>query len=132
MEMDTIPPSSSPRQEIAHLWALDVLIVAGLSLLAWLGYFATPQFAANLPQDGVDFAVPAVNLLEHGRLLVSAYGHDFPSAHPCGTSLLLLPSYVLRGHFLGNGIYSIFFCAFGAIALTYVIGAQLSGRLCGW
>ena len=129
--MNTVPLWSTFRQKIAHSWALDVLIVVGLLLLAWLGYFATPQFAANLPQDGVDFAVPAVNLLERGRFVVSAYGHDFPSAHPFGTSLLLLPSYMVCGHFPGNGIYSIFCCAFGAIALTYVIGVWLGGRLCG-
>jgi 4-amino-4-deoxy-L-arabinose transferase-like glycosyltransferase len=129
--MNTIPLSSSLSRKIDHPWLVDVLIVAGLLLLAWLGYFATAEFAANLPQDGVDFAVPAVNLLERGRLVASAYGHDFPSAHPFGTSLLLLPSYILRGHFLGNGIYSIFCCAFGAIALTYAIGVRLGGRLCG-
>ena len=129
--MNTVTLWSTFRQKIAHSWALDVLIVVGLLLLAWLGYFATPQFAANLPQDGVDFAMPAVNLLERGRLVVSAYGHDFPSAHPFGTSLLLLPSYMVLGHFPGNGIYSIFCCAFGAIALTYVIGVWLGGRLCG-
>ena len=103
--MNTIPLSLNLRKEIARSWILDVLIVVGLLLLTWRGYFATPQFAANLPQDGVDFAAPAVNLLEHGRLVASAYGHDFPSAHPFGPSLLLLPSYFLRGHFLGNGIY---------------------------
>jgi 4-amino-4-deoxy-L-arabinose transferase-like glycosyltransferase len=129
--MNAAPLSSSLRKEIVNPWVLDVLIVVGLLLLAWFGYFVTPEFAANLPQDGVDFAVPAVNLLERGRLVSSAYGHDFPSAHPFGTSLLLLPSYVLRGHFLGNGIYSIFCCAFGAIALTYAIGTRLGGRLCG-
>jgi 4-amino-4-deoxy-L-arabinose transferase-like glycosyltransferase len=131
IEMNTIPLLSGLRKEIAHSWALDVLIVVGLLLLAWLGYFATPRFAANLPQDGVDFAVPAVNLLERGRLAVSAYGHDFPSAHPFGTSLLLLPSYMVLGHFLGNGIYSLFCCAFGTIALTYIIGKWLGGRVCG-
>jgi 4-amino-4-deoxy-L-arabinose transferase-like glycosyltransferase len=130
--MNTDPLSSSPRQATPHPRALvDVLIVAGLLLLAWLGYFVTPQFAANLPQDGVDFAVQAVNLLERGRLVVSAYGHDFASAHPFGTSLLLLPSYMVLGHFPGNGVYSIFFCAFGTIALTYAIGVRLGGRLCG-
>src|ERR1700691_3523995 len=115
IEMNAAPLSSSLRKEIAHPWAVDILIVVGLLLLAWLGYFVTPESAANLPQDGVDFAVPAVNFLERGRLVSSAYGHDFPSAHPFGTSLLLLPSYMLRGHFLGNGIYSMFCCAFGAI-----------------
>ena len=131
IEINTIPLLSGLRKEIAHSWAMDVLIVVGLLLLAWLGYFATPRFAANLPQDSVDFAVPAVNLLERGRLAVSAYGHDFPSAHPFGTSLLLLPSYLVLGHFLGNGVYSLFCCAFGTIALTYAIGARLGGRLCG-
>ncbi len=131
MEMNSAALSSSLRKAITTSWALDVLIVAGLLLVAWLGYFATTQFAANLPQDGVDFAVPAVNLLERGRLAVSAYGHDFPSAHPFGTSLLLLPSYMVLGHFLGNGIYSLFCCALGTIALTYVVGKWLGGRVCG-
>lgn len=119
------------RKEINVPWAVDVLIIAALCLVAWLGYFATPQFAADLPQDGVDFAVSALNLLERGRLAVSAYGHDFPSRHPFGTSLLLLPSYMILGHFLGNGIYSLFCCAFGTIALTYALGVRLGGRLCG-
>ncbi len=131
IEMNTTPFSSGLRKAMAHSWALDILIVVGLLLVGWLVHFVTTQSAANLPQDGVDFAVPAVNLLERGRLVVSAYGHDFPPGHPFGTALLLLPSYMVLGHFLGNGIYSIFCCAFGAIALTYVIGAWLGGRLCG-
>jgi len=45
IEMNTIPLLSGLRKEIAHSWAMDVLIVVGLLLLAWLGYFATPRFA---------------------------------------------------------------------------------------
>lgn len=131
VEMNTIPLSSSLRKEIGHPWVLDALLVVGLWLLAWLGYFATPESAADLPQDALDYAVSAVNFLERGRLVISAYGHDYPSAHPFGTSLLLLPSYVVLGHFFGNGIYSLFCCAFGAIGLTYAIGVRLGGRLCG-
>jgi 4-amino-4-deoxy-L-arabinose transferase-like glycosyltransferase len=129
--MNPITRWSNLKSRIAVSWVFDMLIVMGLLVVAWLGYFATPKFAANLPQDSVDFAVPALNLLERGRLAVSAYGHDFPSAHPFGTSLLLLPSYMILGHFLGNGIYSVFCCAFGTIALTYLIGVWLGGRLCG-
>jgi len=131
MEMNTTSLTSRLRKAVTDPWAVDVLIIAGLCLVAWLGYVVTPQFAADLPQDGVDFAVPALNLLERGRLAVSAYGHDFPSAHPFGTSLLLLPSYMVLGHFPGNGIYSLFCCAFGTIALTYIIGVRLGGRVCG-
>ena len=129
--MTSSPPLSGLQKEITHPLVLDGLIVLGLLLVAWLGYFATPQLAANLSQDGIDFAMPAVNLLERGRLVMTAYGHDFPSSHPLGTSLLLLPSYVIFGHFLGNGIYSLFLCAFGSIVLTYFIGVKLGGRLCG-
>lgn len=99
-------------------------------LTASFAFYVTPQFAANLPQDGADFAVPAVNLLERGRLMDSAYGHDFPSAHPFGTSLLLLPAYVLLGHSLGNGIFAILFCAFSTITLTYIIALKMGGRPC--
>ncbi len=119
------------RREINHPLVLDGLIILALLVLAWFTYFATPQLAANLSQDGIDFAMPAVNLLERGHLAVSAYGHDIPSAHPLGTPLLLLPSYVIFGHFLGNGVYSLFLCAFGTITLTYFIGVKLGGRLCG-
>jgi 4-amino-4-deoxy-L-arabinose transferase-like glycosyltransferase len=110
---------------------LDILIVSGLVLLALLAFYATPEFAANLSQDGVDFAVPAVNLLERGRLVVSAYGHDLPPSHPFGMPLLLLPAYMIFGHAPGNGIYALLLYALGAIALTYVLGVKLGGRLCG-
>lgn len=129
--MNTIPLPPSLRKEIANPLVLDVLTLAGLVLLALLAFYATPEFAANLPQDGVDLAVPAVNLLERGRLVVSAYGHDIPPSHPFGTSLLLLPAYVVFGHALGNGIYALRLYALGAIALTYVIGVKLGGRPCG-
>ena len=46
-------------------------------------------------------------------------------------ALLLIPAYVLYGHFLGNGIYAILLCALGTIALTYFIGVKLGGRWCG-
>ncbi len=129
--MNTIPLLPSLRKEIANPVVLDVLILSGLVLLALLAFYATPEFAANLSQDGADFAVPAVNLLERGRLVISVYGHDLPPIHPFGTSLLLLPAYVIFGHALGNGIHALLLYAFGAIALTYVIGAKLGGRPCG-
>jgi 4-amino-4-deoxy-L-arabinose transferase-like glycosyltransferase len=129
--VNTIPLPPSLRKEISNPVVLDVLIVSGLVLLALLAFYATPEFAANLPQDGVDLAVPAVNLLERGRLVVSAYGHDIPPSHPFGTSLLLLPAYMIVGHGLGNGIYALLLYALGAIALTYVLGVKLGGRWCG-
>ena len=123
--------ASNLKVDVSDSRALDLVIVLGLLLLAGYTFYVTPDFAANLPQDGGDFAVSAVNLLERGRPVVSAYGHNFPSSHPFGTSLLLLPAYVLLGHNLGNGIYSILFCALATIALTYAIGVRLGGRLCG-
>lgn len=110
---------------------LDAVILLGLILLASFAFYVTPEFAANLPQDGIDFAMPAVNLLERGQLVVSLYGHNVPSTHPLGTSLLLVPAYVLFGHGLGNGIYAILLCAFSTIALVYLIGRRMGGRLCG-
>jgi 4-amino-4-deoxy-L-arabinose transferase-like glycosyltransferase len=112
-------------------WLLDFVILLGLLLLAWFAFYVTPDFAASLPQDGVDYAVSAVNLLEHGKPFISAYGHYFPSTHPFGTSLLMLPAYALFGHNPGNGIYAILICALLTIALTYIIGVRLGGRLCG-
>jgi 4-amino-4-deoxy-L-arabinose transferase-like glycosyltransferase len=129
--VSTIPLSSNLKTDVSNSRVLDVLIVLGLLLLAWSTFYVTPEFAANLPQDGVDYAVSAVNLLERGRPVISAYGHDFPSEHLFGTSLLLLPAYMLLGHGLGNGIYSLLLCALATITLTYAIGMRLGGRLCG-
>lgn len=109
----------------------DRLIVLGLVLVAAFAFWVTPQFAGSLPQDGADYAMPAINLLERGRLVVSAYGHDFPPNHPPGMPLLLLPAYMLFGDFPGNGIYVVLLCSLGTVALTYVIGMKLGGRPCG-
>jgi len=72
-----------------------------------------------------------VNLLERGTLVKTAYGHDFPPAHPFGVSLLLVPVYALAGHFFGTGVYAILFCALGSIVVTYIVGVRLGGRWCG-
>jgi 4-amino-4-deoxy-L-arabinose transferase-like glycosyltransferase len=129
--MNTTPQPSTLEREITNPLLLDVLILVGLGLLALAAFYVTPEFAANLPQDGVDFAVPAVNLLERGQLVLTAYGHDFPPARGFGMALLLMPAYVFYGHFLGNGIYAILLCAMGTIALTYFLGVKLGGRWCG-
>jgi 4-amino-4-deoxy-L-arabinose transferase-like glycosyltransferase len=131
VSVNTIPLTSNLKTDVSNSRVLDVVIVLGLLLVASFTFYVTPEFAANLPQDGPDFAVTAVNWLERARPVMSAYGYDFPSAHPFGTSLLLLPSYVLLGHGLGNGIYSILLCALATIALTYAIGLRLGGRMCG-
>ena len=129
--MNTTLQPSTLKGEITNPLVLDVLIVVALGLLALAAFYVTPEFAANLPQDGPDFAVPAVNLLERGQLVMTAYGHDFPPARGFGMALLLVPAYVFYGHFLGNGIYAILLCALGTIALTYFIGTKLGGRWCG-
>jgi len=126
-----IPLSSNLKTDVFNSRLFDVVIIFGLLLLAWLTFYVTPEFAANLPQDGIDYAMSAVNLLERGHPVISAYGHDFPSEHPFGTSLLLLPAYMILGHGLGNGIYSLLLCALATITLTYAIGMRLGGRLCG-
>jgi 4-amino-4-deoxy-L-arabinose transferase-like glycosyltransferase len=126
----TLQPPTLGR-DITNPLVLDVLILVCLSLLALAAFYVTPEFAANLPQDAVDFAVPTVNLLERGQLVLPAYGHDFPPARGFGMALLLMPAYVFYGHFLGNGIYAILLCALGTIAVTYFIGVKLGGRWCG-
>ncbi|HXI83445.1 MAG TPA: hypothetical protein VNL17_05070 [Verrucomicrobiae bacterium] len=118
------------KEALASRWC-DALIIFGLVLFASFSFYATPEFAANLPEDGGDSAIPAVNLLERGKLVLTAYGHDFPPAHPFGLPLLLIPAYVVAGHFLGNGIYAILFCALGSIVVAYILGMKLGGRLCG-
>lgn len=122
--------SSGSGRANTHVLA-DVLIVLGLVVVASIALWATPQFAGNLPQDAPDYAIPAVNLLERGRLVVTAYGHDYPPCHPPGMPLLLLPAYMLFGHLLGNGIYAVLFCSIATVALTYAIGVKLGGRVCG-
>jgi len=122
---------STLKRNITNPLVVDALILVGLGLLAMAAFYVTPEFAANLPQDGVDFAVPAVNLLERGQYVLTAFGHSFPPQHPFGMSLLLVPVYALCGHALGNGIYAILLCALGTIALTYFIGVKLGGRSCG-
>jgi 4-amino-4-deoxy-L-arabinose transferase-like glycosyltransferase len=107
------------------------MIILGLILFACFSFYTTPEFAANLPEDGADSAIPALNLVERGKLVLTAYGHDFPPSHPFGVSLLLVPAYVMAGHFLGNGVYSILFCALGSIVVTYILGVKLGGRWCG-
>jgi 4-amino-4-deoxy-L-arabinose transferase-like glycosyltransferase len=118
------------QDALASRWG-DVMIILGLVLFASFSFYTTPEFAANLPEDGSDSAIPAVNLLERGKLVLTAYGHDYPPAHPFGLALLLLPAYAVAGHFLGNGIYAILFCALGSIAITYFLGVKLGGRWCG-
>ena len=118
------------QDALASRWR-DVMILLGLILFACFSFYTTPEFAANLPEDGGDSAIPALNLLERGKMVLTAYGHDFPPSHPFGVSLLLVPVYVVAGHFLGNGVYSILFCALGSIVVTYALGVKLGGRLCG-
>jgi 4-amino-4-deoxy-L-arabinose transferase-like glycosyltransferase len=110
---------------------VDVVIVIGLMLMALAAFYVTPEFAANLPQDAGDFAIPAVNLLERGRLVGMGYGHEFAPLHPPGMALPLVPAYAIFGHGLGNGIYTVLVSALATITLTYSIGVKLGGRLCG-
>ncbi len=121
------PSGARPKWPVS----VDAVIALGVALLTCHVVWTTPQFAASLPQDAADYAIPAVNLLERGRLVVSAYGLDFPPVHPPGMPLLLVPAYMLTGHFLGNGIYAILFCSAAMVALTYWIGVKLGGRYCG-
>jgi hypothetical protein len=118
------------NERLAYDWRDAALLI----LLAGGGMYqlcATPQFAANLPQDAFDYAVPAVNYLERGSLTLSCFGKEHPAGHPIGLPILLLPSYVLFGHFIGNGIYTITFCAVATVCLAYLVGQQIAGRLCG-
>ena len=118
------------KDGLASRWC-DAIIILGLILFASFSFYATPEFAANLSEDGADSAIPAVNLLERGKFVLTAYGRDYPPAHPFGVALLLIPTYLVTGHFLGNGIYAILLCALGSIVVIYLLGMKLGGRWCG-
>ena len=106
-------------------------MVGVLLALASIYLHVSPEFAANLPQDALDFALPAINLLEHGKLVLSAYGKFFPLSHSIGFPLLLAPAYAVFGHFPGNGIYLVFAMALATVALVYWIGRAIGGRVWG-
>ena len=110
---------------------VDYLLLIALMLCAFFCLRTTPEFAANLPQDAGDFAAPAVNLIEKSQLSVNWFGGTIPPSHQLGLPLLLVPSYLIFGHFLGNGIYTILCCALLSVVAVYWIGRQLAGRICG-
>jgi len=110
---------------------IDLLLLAPIVALGIAQVFTSVEFAANLPQDAADFAIPAVTLLERGRMVVPAFGRDFAMGHPVGLPILLAPLYFISGHFIGNGIYLILLFAIGSIILVYWIGRELCGRICG-
>lgn len=107
---------------------LDVIFVTTLLVLGYFVLHATPEFAANLSHDGGDYACPAVNFLETGKLLLCVEG-DVPPGHPIGMPLMLLPFYVIFGHFVGNGIYLVLLCGLGTLILVYWIGKEICGRV---
>ena len=110
---------------------VDGMLLAPLLIASFIYLRSSPEFAANLPQDAVDFVVPALNFVERGSIVTSCYGRDYGPAHPFGMPLLLAPAYLIFGRFPGNGIYAILFFALAAIMVVYFIGRQLGGRLCG-
>ena len=121
--------------ELGKRWistiAIDIFLVVGI--LAWAGFYlrSSPEFAANLPQDGTEYSAGAVSVLEHRGVSFLDYGRSFGLCHPFGSALMLVPGYAIAGHFIGNGIYAILGYALAAIALTYVVGRWLGGRLTG-
>lgn len=75
--MNTLPrPARSWwRRDVA----VDILTLTALLVLAFFWWISgTPEFAANLPQDAVDFAVPAANFAGRGRLVHDLYGQEHP------------------------------------------------------
>jgi len=110
---------------------IDYLLLTILLVTAWVFVPHSPKFAANLQQDAVEFVVPAINLLENGRLLMVRYMHPSPPAHPIGLALLLAPFYAVLGHFPGNGIYCIALCLLGAVVGIYLIARKLVSPTCG-
>ncbi len=125
--MNTLPrPARSWwRRDVA----VDILTLTALLVLAFFWWISgTPEFAANLPQDAVDFAVPAANFAGRGRLVHDLYGQEHPPAHPPGLPLMLAPAYAIFGPMLGNGIYVIQFCAAAAIVFVYGTGRRLGSR----
>ena len=111
---------------------IDLILLLVIMMGAFFYLRTTPEFAANLPQDAADFSIPSVTFLETGYLGVTMYDKPAPTGHPIGMPILLMPSYIILGHFIGNGIYMILLCALGILALVYYIGRAISGRLAGF
>ena len=110
---------------------IDLLILTGLLYFGLIYLHGSPQLAANLPWDGDSYAIPIVNFLDGYGFGCEMYGQVCQSVHPPGMGLILLPSYLLFGHFIGNGVYSIQFAALATIILLYFIGKIFGGRLLG-
>jgi 4-amino-4-deoxy-L-arabinose transferase-like glycosyltransferase len=110
---------------------IDLLLLAALLCFALIYLHGSPEQAANLPWDGDSYAVPIVNFLDGYGFGCEIHGQLCQSAHPPGMALMLLPSYLLFGHFIGNGFYSIQFAALATIILLYFIGKTFGGRLLG-
>jgi hypothetical protein len=115
------------RQEVS----IDLLFLTSLLCFGLIYLHGSPQLAANLPWDGDSYAVPIVNFLDGYGFGSEMHGRLCQSIHPPGMGLILLPSYLLFGHFIGNGVYSIQFAALATIILLYFIGKIFGGRLLG-
>jgi len=115
-----------PRSLISDAIALLAILAVGTVYL-----LGSPEIAADLPDDGPSYAIPAVNFLDGKGWGWLAYGQRFGPSHPFGTSLMLLPGYLLAGHFIGNGILSLWFYTMCIAVMVYVVGRIYWGQVAG-
>lgn len=110
-------------------------LLAGGSLLIVAAFFlwlvdVPPYYAANLRTlgDEVQYAIPAVNLLERGRFVLVMNGVDFSPISPFGFHIVLVPFYWFFGPMVGNGIRAVQAGAALALVATFVLASMAVGK----
>jgi 4-amino-4-deoxy-L-arabinose transferase-like glycosyltransferase len=109
----------------------ECLLVVVLVVGTFWYWQVSPEEAAALHQDAIDYAQGAINWIEGHGFTCSAYGRYFGMNHPFGGALVLVPAYLLFGTFVGNGIYAIAFYGLATLVMVYWLGRRLGGRWVG-
>jgi len=111
----------------AALAGVALVILAVLYL--WL-VNVPPYYAANLRtlHDEVQYAIPAINLLAKGRLVMVMNGVEYPPVSPFGFHIILMPFYRIFGTMVGNGIRAVQASSLLALLLTFSIAFLSVGR----
>lgn len=104
-------------------------LMGGFLAVAWI----TP-YRASAPRsqpDEIQYTIPAINLIERGRLTLAMNGREYPPYTPIGFQLLLVPFYRFLGTAIGNGIRAVQACALLSLAGVFLLGARALGRRVG-
>ncbi|HEX5504436.1 MAG TPA: MFS transporter [Thermomicrobiales bacterium] len=111
----------------------EVALALGVALVAAAALYVPPAWRADFRPfpDAEEYAITARRLAHLGGYALRLLGRDYPPRYPFGFPALLAPAYWLPGATLANGLYGV--VAFGAlgVALTYLLGRLLYGRLAG-